>query len=361
MPEWVLFVLLAVVRALFRARARDTLSALGQDPDLGDPAVVDALTDAVTWARERAWAVSVLFLRGQARDAGADEAWVPPAPVYDRAAVAEVVRQAAGVGEARLEGVLTALDRHVETAARQTVRSAVEDAPERVPTLAEDLDEFLGGLDGYPQEVRDLIASEVEAVAPDGWDDWDEERRQEVFAQVAGRVQRALDLLAADGIFPPYQETPRAVEIVRESAPAVSDVMPPEAASDPGHVWWRTDRKGRVIARPFAWARVVHPSAKGPCGFCAMLAARGPVYRSQDTAGSRYHDNCVCTCVPVYTSAKWPGREESIRYAELYDEVVRKAGLHTSQARTAMDNAVRGTRSAEKSQARNRRKVEEDA
>ncbi len=50
------------------------------------------------------------------------------------------------------------------------------------------------------------------------------------------------------------------------------------------------------------------PAAKGwqritgsrPCGFCLMLASRGPVY-GQDTAGFRAHDNCHCSADPVYT------------------------------------------------------------
>lgn len=58
-----------------------------------------------------------------------------------------------------------------------------------------------------------------------------------------------------------------------------------------------------------------------PCAFCAMLAGRGPVYASKETAfrttarskkrgaGQRYHDHCGCTVEPgFFDDAEWPGR-----------------------------------------------------
>lgn len=38
------------------------------------------------------------------------------------------------------------------------------------------------------------------------------------------------------------------------------------------------------------------------CAFCAMAASRGAVYRSQDTADFKPHNNCKCFPVPL-----WPG------------------------------------------------------
>ncbi|WP_279020462.1 hypothetical protein [Mobiluncus mulieris] len=38
------------------------------------------------------------------------------------------------------------------------------------------------------------------------------------------------------------------------------------------------------------------------CDFCLMLASRGPVYGSSETAGgegNKYHDHCDCIPVPV--------------------------------------------------------------
>lgn len=58
-----------------------------------------------------------------------------------------------------------------------------------------------------------------------------------------------------------------------------------------------------------------------PCAFCAMLASRGPAYKSRATAllttkrskkrgpGQKYHDHCGCTVEALFTEdAEWPGR-----------------------------------------------------
>jgi hypothetical protein len=52
------------------------------------------------------------------------------------------------------------------------------------------------------------------------------------------------------------------------------------------------------------WARVTD---NDPCHWCAMLASRGPVYKSAKTAGDprqggdRYHDHCACQAWPAFT------------------------------------------------------------
>lgn len=50
------------------------------------------------------------------------------------------------------------------------------------------------------------------------------------------------------------------------------------------------------------YARV--PSGSETCGFCIMLASRGPVYHSADTAGEggHFHSDCDCRIVPVWDS-----------------------------------------------------------
>lgn len=55
------------------------------------------------------------------------------------------------------------------------------------------------------------------------------------------------------------------------------------------------------------WMRVTRP---GACAFCAMLASRGPVYKTSRSAGddtNRFHDHCLCDIEPVYSRATtWP-------------------------------------------------------
>lgn len=64
-------------------------------------------------------------------------------------------------------------------------------------------------------------------------------------------------------------------------------------------------------------ARVTDAKA---CAFCAMLASRGPVYKSKMTADFKSHYKCGCHSEPVYSLSAytWPGGERSKRYAELY-------------------------------------------
>lgn len=44
------------------------------------------------------------------------------------------------------------------------------------------------------------------------------------------------------------------------------------------------------------WARYASANA---CAFCRLVATRGAVYRSSDTAGKAYHDHCHCVAVEV--------------------------------------------------------------
>lgn len=52
------------------------------------------------------------------------------------------------------------------------------------------------------------------------------------------------------------------------------------------------------------WSRVTD---NDPCHWCAMLASRGPVYKSAKTAGdprqggNRYHDHCACQAWPAFS------------------------------------------------------------
>ena len=73
--------------------------------------------------------------------------------------------------------------------------------------------------------------------------------------------------------------------------------------------------------QPKSWARVLTGAEN--CGFCVMLASRGPVYSSAAEAGrgqasdrdyaagiNTYHTNCDCLVVPIYDYANWPGRDQ---------------------------------------------------
>ncbi|MFD7705707.1 hypothetical protein [Streptomyces sp. NPDC059786] len=79
--------------------------------------------------------------------------------------------------------------------------------------------------------------------------------------------------------------------------------------------------------RATGWARVTDGD---PCAWCAMLASRGPVYKSAKTAGdprrggNTYHDHCACQAWPAFTLD-----EPFIGIAEkLYDDWLRETRGH---------------------------------
>jgi hypothetical protein len=75
--------------------------------------------------------------------------------------------------------------------------------------------------------------------------------------------------------------------------------------------------------RATGWSRVTD---EDPCAWCAMLASRGPVYKSAQSAGdprqggNRYHDLCACQAWPAFTLS-----EDFVGLAaKLYEDWVRE-------------------------------------
>ncbi|MFJ6893583.1 hypothetical protein [Streptomyces hokutonensis] len=94
-----------------------------------------------------------------------------------------------------------------------------------------------------------------------------------------------------------------------------------------------------------------------PCGWCAMLISRGPVYRSQSSAeyadGDRYHDNCHCYAEPVFSREQYNGSptyELNRRYEELWPKVTR--GLSGKAAVSAWRRFIRQEQKAAAQEAR---------
>lgn len=382
MTEAVFRALLDAILILFRRRASSVLRALpAESTAVGADAVAEALFHEVVEHRRLAHSAGVLFLRGQARMRGGDEAWVPRQSPYSRRALRQGLREVpGGLRRGNEPAVRRVLEHHVEAAGRQAVARAVMEAPPDPDGMREHLDGLEKGLKKFPPSVRKAArraaagqaaeeeqqvarrqakeeqrrkARKAEKKARKAERKAEEERpRLETAEERAARRRKTLDDAfgkIADRIGEAIEDV-EAEEplrrIVRERAPlAVED--PPDRD--------RTDRQGRRILKAFAWARVVHPGKHGPCGFCAMLAGRGPVYKTQGTAAFAYHYNDRCTVVPVFTSRAWPGKKAAAKYAATYDKVVRGKDLHGAEARSAMDRALRGTRSREKSARRKER------
>ena len=306
----------------FQRRLSDTVAPLqGKPVTLSERELAEAITPLVWAARGQAWAATALFLRGQARKHGADEAWIPPQSGYSPDSVRYVIRSSkarTGKPEAfkALQGQLSS---HVYAASRRTINDAVEDAPD-VAELLDDLNQLAGDLDSFSKGQAEQIEKEVKK--------HERKRRPrrewaDVFDEVADRVDKAIKELEAEGMLPQKYRDSEALKDLPDK--------------------YRRSKDGTVIARPFAWARVVHPSKNGPCGFCAMLASRGPVYKTSESAGvrvDRYHVHCKCEAVPVYTSREWPGKAQHARFEQLYNEVVKDHDLHGQEALRAMNRRL---------------------
>ncbi|MGG7572595.1 hypothetical protein [Streptomyces sirii] len=103
----------------------------------------------------------------------------------------------------------------------------------------------------------------------------------------------------------------------------------------------------RADPRVIGWARVTDGD---PCSWCSMLASRGAVYRSREIAGIRgrtargmapvddpedlqkYHDQCHCQTVPVYSRTAFLP-DASAQYAQDWRRVTQ--GLAGAEARAA--------------------------
>lgn len=92
-----------------------------------------------------------------------------------------------------------------------------------------------------------------------------------------------------------------------------------------------------VVARSSKrWRRVCDSD---PCGWCAMLAGRGPVYRSAEKAGAggmRWHGHCGCTVEPFEGDpSTWEPTAGEQRFIDAY-EAVRTPGMGDAETAARM-------------------------
>jgi len=87
--------------------------------------------------------------------------------------------------------------------------------------------------------------------------------------------------------------------------------------------------------RAVGWRRVTDGN---PCAFCAMLAARGPAYKSRASGitqgeGLRYHGHCGCTAEIVYGT--WTPTADEQAYVDVYAEARKSLGEKGERASTS--------------------------
>lgn len=99
----------------------------------------------------------------------------------------------------------------------------------------------------------------------------------------------------------------------------------------------------RDPSRP-RYARV--PSGSHTCAFCQMLASRGAVYRSPESAGgygARYHYKCDCVPTPFWDESPYPDGYNPDALFEQYDSARREADSGDIHAIAAAYRAAAGT------------------
>ncbi|WJN63261.1 MuF-like injected head protein [Streptomyces phage phiScoe54] len=101
-----------------------------------------------------------------------------------------------------------------------------------------------------------------------------------------------------------------------------------------------------------------------PCGWCAMLISRGPVYKSRSSAegggsvanygdGDKYHDNCHCYAEPVFSREQYRNSDLyalNRKYEELWPQVTK--GLSGKAAVSAWRRFIRTEQKAAAQEAR---------
>lgn len=95
-------------------------------------------------------------------------------------------------------------------------------------------------------------------------------------------------------------------------------------------------RSADVAGSQVGWARVT--TSPTPCGWCAMLASRGPVYKSKATASFLAHDHCFCRVELVFRGHPWDGEEQWQQWQGLW--VRSTKGEHGKGAIRAFRRAV---------------------
>lgn len=139
-------------------------------------------------------------------------------------------------------------------------------------------------------------------------------------AKIAGYGPQVLARIIKEATAPETPADPTAMDQVTEAA---------RKRPDPGQrlsakLAQQAQGAGRAVVKAtaesageqVAWARVLAGAEQ--CAFCVRLAARGPVYRTDETAQRRgkrqtedkYHDHCACTPTLAFKGRDWDGREQ---------------------------------------------------
>lgn len=133
---------------------------------------------------------------------------------------------------------------------------------------------------------------------------------------------------AAGGLFDPERDLAAAVDEVLDRhiktgaratliESAVVDVIPLPRQPDDAETLPGTDEDEPQRVR---FARI--PTGPTTCAFCVMLASRGAVYATRETAGDldQWHAHCDCMIVPIFPGGALPDGYDPEHYKQVYAE-----------------------------------------
>lgn len=266
------------VRALF---AREGVPVTPQQREY----IAQVLLFPVRRARDDSAVLAAHLYNGEAARHGVDPIGKPQVQFYPRGALESVLERAAAP-KVTVEG-LDKLGAH----------------PARVRV------DGLDGLDGSVAGVRIEGLDDFGTALEHARVDIDESNRRDpqVVEQVVRRTERA---------------------VVRHVEQAARDTIKTavENEQDRRNKMLGRDRERAKVEKAVGWARVL--TGLESCGFCAMLASRGPVYgtewlaqhRGRNQQENKYHDGCDCLLVPVFDLDDWVGRDAYDELEQLWIE-----------------------------------------
>lgn len=184
-----------------------------------------------------------------------------------------------------------------------------------------------------------------------------EEMAQRVRAQLAPSVQKAAARVIVSTSHGSLEDLPddllerldngEPIEQLKETALADTSELVDAKTGEPvdGVPPGAFVHEGKVYRHPIGYARKIQ--GEYTCGFCIMMASRGPIYSSysaakykwktgpvkwrkymnesqkniyRETHQEAFHTGCDCAVVPVFTSAAWPGKEQYDAAKYIYEK-----------------------------------------
>jgi hypothetical protein len=150
-------------------------------------------------------------------------------------------------------------------------------------------------LDPYIQELLDETGSDDKSVKVDAYDWGKDMSLAEVDREFATRLRKETVVNQTAKV----KKITNAAEDAEAALRKIEKEHMLTGSRGAGIVDWAGIGSGRrLIEEAFMADRKAARYARGlgpaPCHFCSMLASRGWVYNSAETAGAQYHDNCHC-------------------------------------------------------------------